>query len=232
MERETQLNVLYEDNHIIMVDKPAGMLVQEDETGDVPLIDFVKEYLRVKYNKPGEAFCGVVHRIDRPVSGLVIFAKTSKGLERMHELFRERKITKKYWASVRNKPPQDSGTLTNWLVKDRNTNTVKAHNKPVHDGLEATLHYKIIGQIGNYYLLEVNPITGRPHQIRAQLAKMGCPIQGDVKYGFSEPNRDDHSICLHSRQVEFIHPVKKDMLSVTARLPRNSDWQRFSDLNL
>ncbi|MCS7004499.1 MAG: RluA family pseudouridine synthase [Cytophagales bacterium] len=230
--KENLLQILYEDNHLIIVNKPAGMLVQEDDTGDISLVELVKEYLRTKYQKPGEAFCGVVHRIDRPVSGLVIFAKTSKGLERMHALFRERKITKTYWAAVRMKPPHDSGTLFHWLLKDRNTNTVKAFNKPVRNGVEAELRYRIIARAGNYFLLEVNPITGRPHQIRAQLAKIGCPIQGDVKYGFSQPNRDEHSICLHSRQVSFIHPVQKVPLVVSARLPQTSDWQRFNDLNL
>jgi 23S rRNA pseudouridine1911/1915/1917 synthase len=227
-----QLQVLYEDNHLIMVNKPYGMLVQEDDTGDTPLIEFVKEYIEDKYNKPGDAFLGVVHRIDRPVSGLVIFAKTSKGLERMNEVFKQRTIVKTYWAAVHRRPPKDEAYLKHWLVKDRNTNTVKAHDKEVYDGVEAELKYKIIAESGGYYLLQVNPITGRPHQIRAQLAKIGCPIQGDLKYGYPEKNRDEHGICLHSRGVQFIHPVKKEPVSVTVRLPRSSDWQRFNELGM
>jgi 23S rRNA pseudouridine1911/1915/1917 synthase len=227
---EQNFQILHEDNHLIIVNKPAGLLVQADQTGDACLLDYVKEYIRIKHNKPGEAFCEVVHRIDRPVSGLVVLAKSSKALERMNELFRKREIKKTYLAVVENRPPSEEGTLINWLVKDRNTNTVKAYNKPSHDGVEAELDYKLLAQIGGFYLLEVNPLTGRPHQIRVQLAKIGCPIQGDVKYGYPRLNKDRGTICLHSRQVEFIHPVKKEPLVCSARLPKNADWQRFNEL--
>jgi 23S rRNA pseudouridine1911/1915/1917 synthase len=222
----TDLEVLFEDNHLLAINKRAGVLVQGDATGDVPLVEIGKEYIKEKYAKPGAVFLGVVHRIDRPVSGVVIFARTSKALERMNELFRERETKKTYWALVKSKPPKMEGNLVHWLVKDEKKNKTTAYKKETLEGSRSELNYKMISQRNGLYLLEVEPITGRPHQIRVQLASMGCPIVGDLKYGFNVAN-DDASICLHARVLEFLHPVKKEKIIIQAPLPENQLWKSF-----
>jgi 23S rRNA pseudouridine1911/1915/1917 synthase len=219
-------SVIYEDNHLVVVNKRSGVLVQGDVTGDRPLVELCKEYIKEKYQKPGEVFLGVVHRIDRPVSGVVVLARTSKALSRMNKLFREKETIKTYWAIVESRPSQVEGELIHWLVKDEKKNRTTAYTKETDGALRSVLHYKIIGMESKTYLLEVKPITGRSHQIRVQLAKIGCPIMGDVKYGAGEAN-PDASICLHAKNLEFIHPVKKERLSVNAPLPNNSLWKSF-----
>jgi 23S rRNA pseudouridine1911/1915/1917 synthase len=220
--------VIYEDNHLLIVNKASGILVQGDITGDIPLVDLCKQYIKKKYNKPGAVFLGVVHRIDRPVSGIVVLARTSKSLERMNALFRERHTQKTYWAITQKKPGEDHATLIHWLSKDEKKNKTTAFSKERPGALRSELAYTVLGLKGNEFLLEVNPVTGRPHQIRVQLASMGCPIKGDVKYGFSQPNWDG-SICLHARKIGFIHPVKKELMAFEAPLPETSDWQNFSN---
>lgn len=220
---------IYEDNHLFIVSKAPGILVQGDKTGDITLADLVKEHLRIKYNKPGEAFLGVVHRLDRPVSGLVVLAKTSKGLERMNKLFKRREIQKTYWALVKNKPKWMEGKLVNWLVKDRKKNKVQAFRKEVQGGQKAELKFRVLGNLAKHWLLEVRPITGRPHQIRVQLADFGTPIRGDIKYGFNKPE-EDKSIMLHARRLEFIHPVKNHPIICTAPLPEYEFWEQFLNL--
>ena len=224
----TDKDILYEDNHLIAVSKRAGDIVQVDETKDEPLDDKVKQYLAVKYHKPNSAFLGVVHRLDRPVSGVILFAKTSKALERMNAIFKNREVKKTYWAVVRNKPPQLSATLVHWLVKNTKTNVVTAHQKEVVGSQRAELSYRLIGELGGFYLLEVDPLTGRSHQIRVQLASMGCPIVGDNKYGYPRGSRKG-SICLHARRLQFIHPVKKEPVHIFAKLPVDGFWERFED---
>jgi 23S rRNA pseudouridine1911/1915/1917 synthase len=219
-------DVIYEDNHLLIVNKPAGMLVHEDETGDKTLMDYAKEYIKEKYNKPGEVFMGLVHRIDRPVSGLVVLARTSKGLERMNELFRERKVQKAYWAIVRKKPENKKGKLTHWLLKDEKKNIVIAYDAPYKEAQKSELNYRVIGHLNGYTLLEIEPISGRPHQIRVQLAKIGCPIRGDLKYGYPTANKDK-SINLHSRKLFFEHPVKKEKMLCIATLPKDPFWEEF-----
>ena len=223
-------HIIYEDNHLIIVNKAAGVLVHEDKTGDKTLGDYVKEYLKQKYDKPGDVFLGTVHRLDRPVSGLVIFAKTSKALERMNELFRKRDIQKTYWAITKRKTEKKAGKLTHWLVKNKEKNIVTAHKFEVENAQKAELNYRYVGTINKYHLIEVEPITGRPHQIRVQLASMGCPIRGDIKYGYPEGNRDG-SINLHARRVYFIHPVKKEPLICKAAVPEISFWEEFLELD-
>lgn len=223
-------HVIYEDNHIIIVNKAAGVIVHADKTGDKTLEDYVKDYIKEKYNKPGDVFLGTVHRLDRPVSGLIIFARTSKGLERMNELFRKRDIQKTYWAITRRKPEKKTGKLTNWLVKDHERNVVTAYDYQVENAQKAELNYRYLGTINRYHLIEVEPITGRPHQIRVQLASIGCPIRGDVKYGFDKPNPDG-SINLHSRRVYFVHPVKKEPVLCKAAVPENAFWEEFLSLD-
>jgi len=224
-----KLHVLYEDNHLLVVNKSAGLLVQGDATGDKTLLDFGKEYLKEKYNKPGNVFLGVVHRLDRPVSGVVLMAKTSKALERLNKQFRERKIYKKYWAIVKRRPKLDKDKLVNWLIKNTDKNVVTAYNKQVEKALKAELNYRVVGKLNDHYLLEVNPITGRPHQIRVQLSGMGCPIRGDIKYGFRKPNADAN-INLHAREIIFMHPVTKEKMRITASLPENEFWEQFLTL--
>ncbi len=221
-----EIDVLFEDNHLIAVNKKAGELVQGDSTGDVPLPERVKEYIKEKYKKPGAVFLGVVHRLDRPVSGVVVFARTSKSLERMNELFRNRETRKIYHAIVYGKPAKPSGTLIHWLVKDESKNKTTAYKREHPDGLRSELSYELKGYAGGNSLLEVHPVTGRPHQIRVQLASMGCTIVGDVKYGADAPN-DDASICLHASRLEFIHPVRKEPITIHAPLPQNHLWQSF-----
>jgi 23S rRNA pseudouridine1911/1915/1917 synthase len=220
------LSVLFEDNHLIAINKQSGTLVQGDETGDEPLSESVKMYIKEKYGKPGAVFLGVVHRIDRPVSGVVVFARTSKSLERMNALFKNRETKKTYWALVANKPAKAEDTLVHWLVKDEKKNKTTAYKREHPEGSRSELSYKVLGNQAGLYLLEVNPITGRPHQIRVQLASMGCPIVGDLKYGFEKAN-PDASICLHARELSFVHPVKNEPVTITAPLPKNEFWNRF-----
>ena len=222
--------VIYEDNHLLVVNKASGVLVQGDATGDIPLVDLCKKYIKDKYAKPGAVFLGVVHRIDRPVSGIVVLARTSKALERMNELFRERETKKTYWAIVINKPPQEQGVLIHWLQKDEKKNKTTAYTREKAGALHSELKYQIIGHNSGHFLLEVNPVTGRPHQIRVQLASMGCPIKGDLKYGSPAAN-EDGSICLHARQLGFIHPVKKEPILLEAPLPDKEYWRYFQKIN-
>ena len=217
------LIVLYEDNHLIAINKRPGDLVQGDKTGDLPLSDWVKQYIKKKYNKPGEVFLGTVHRLDRPTSGIVIFAKTSKALERMNKMFREKDIDKTYWALVKNKPSKTKDRLENFLVKDPKTNKSKVTSEKTSNSKKAVLNYCIRQTLNNYYLLEINLETGRHHQIRTQLAAIGCPIKGDLKYGFPRSNKDA-GISLHARQIDFIHPVKKEPLKIVAPCPKDTLW--------
>ena len=224
------MNVVYEDNHVLIVNKASGELVQVDKTGDASLEDVLKQWLKDKYNKPGNVFLGVTHRLDRPVTGLVIFAKTSKALPRLNELFQLGEVHKTYWAIVKNQPKSEEGVLTNWLVRNEKQNKSYAYDVEKPDSKKAILHYKVIGKSDTFCLLEIDLKTGRHHQIRCQLAKMGCPIRGDLKYGFPRSNVDG-GISLHSRHVEFIHPVSKLPISVTAPVPANdSVWAYFEKL--
>jgi 23S rRNA pseudouridine1911/1915/1917 synthase len=219
-------SILFEDNHLLLLNKPAGWLVQGDKTGDTTLPDWGKIYLKEKYNKPGEVFLHPVHRLDRPVSGVVLLARTSKALSRLNEMFRDREMGKIYHAIVENKPQENEGELRHFLVKDSNTNTVRAYKSPPGKGLdakEAILQYKILKTDRQQSLIEVKPLTGRPHQIRVQLASMGCPILGDLKYGAKFPLADA-SIALHAFTLDFIHPVKKEAMQIHAPLPDLSVW--------
>lgn len=223
LSNKSNLQVLFEDNHIIIVNKRAGDIVQGDKTGDKPLSDVVKEYIKDKYNKPGNVYLGTVHRLDRPTTGLVIFAKTSKVLPRLNKLFLSKDIKKTYWALVKNEPEKYEGTLINWLIKNPKNNKSRAYIKEVPESKKAILHYKVIKELDNYFLLEVNLETGRHHQIRVQLSNIGCPIKGDLKYGFDRSNKDA-SISLHAKHIEFIHPVKKEPISIDAPLPNDAIW--------
>ena len=220
------MTVVYEDNHIIVVNKTASEIVQGDKNGDTPLSEMVKQYLKEKYNKPGNVFIGVTHRLDRPVSGLVVFAKTSKALPRLNEMFRNGEVKKTYWAIVKECPKETEGELVHYLVRNEKQNKSYAYDKEVKNSKKAVLHYKLIGHSQNYYLLEVDLKTGRHHQIRCQLAKMGCPIKGDLKYGSPRSNPDG-SICLHARTVQFVHPVSKEMIRLTAPVPEGNSWNGF-----
>lgn len=224
----TDKDIVYEDNHLIAVNKRAGDIVQIDDTGDEPLDEKVKKYIAKKYNKPNGAFLGVVHRLDRPVSGVILFAKTSKSLDRINRMFKSRDMHKTYWAVVRNRPSITEGTLVHWLIKDSKKNVTRAYDKEVNGSLRAELSYKLIGELNGYYLLEVNPITGRPHQIRVQLSTLGCPIVGDNKYGYPRGSLKK-SICLHARKLTFEHPVKKEVVTIFARLPKDGFWERFEN---
>ncbi|HKL09073.1 MAG TPA: RNA pseudouridine synthase [Bacteroidales bacterium] len=223
------MEVLYEDNHIIAVNKRVSDIVQGDKTGDEPLSEKVKSYIKKKYNKPGKVYLGVTHRLDRPVSGALLFAKTSKALGRLNEMFKNKEIKKIYWAIVKNKPPQLEETLNHYLIKNQKKNKSFAYDKEEKDTKRASLTYKIIADADNYYLLEVELHTGRHHQIRCQLAKIGCPIKGDLKYGFPRSNPDG-GISLHARKIEFVHPVKKESVGIVAPTPDDSLWKHFNQV--
>jgi len=218
------LVVLYEDNHIVIVNKRAGDITQGDKTGDKPLSDVVKEYLKEKFNKPGNVFLGVVHRLDRPTSGIIIFARTSKALERLNKMLRDKTIQKTYWAVVKNLPKENNGTLINYLKKNPKNNKSTVFQKEVKGSKKAILHYNSIKNLDNYTLLEINLETGRHHQIRAQLSAIGSPIKGDLKYGFNRSNKDG-SIHLHARKIEFTHPVSKEKISLLASVPKDVIWE-------
>ena len=222
-----KMQVLYEDNHIIIVNKAPSEIVQGDKTGDEPLSEIVKRYLKDKYNKPGNVFCGVTHRLDRPTSGVVVFAKTSKALSRLNEMFKNNEMDKTYWAIVKKLPAKTEATLTHYLIKNERTNKSTAYDVEKPNTKKATLHYKLIAQSQNYYLLEVDLETGRHHQIRCQLSKIGSPIKGDLKYG-AERSNPDGSISLHARKISFIHPVSKEKIEVTAPVPEDSLWKVIS----
>lgn len=222
------MTVLYEDNHIIIINKLPGEIVQGDKTGDKPLSEIVKYYLKDKYNKPGNVFCGVTHRLDRPTSGVVIFAKTSKALSRLNEMFRKDSIDKVYWAIVKNRPSKIEDKLVHYLIKDEKKNKSSAFNTEKPNTKKAVMHYKLISTSQNYSLLEVNLETGRHHQIRCQLAKIGSPIKGDLKYG-AERSNPDGSISLHARSISFIHPVSKVKIEVTAPVPMDNLWKSFEE---
>ena len=215
--------MLHEDNHIIVINKRVGDIVQGDKTGDQPLSDVVKGYLKEKYNKPGEVFLGVVHRLDRPTTGIVVFAKTSKALTRLNETFKNRETQKTYWAVVKNQPPKETDTLVHFLKRNPKNNTSKAHSKEVPDSKKASLTYKIIKKLDNYFVLEIDLHTGRHHQIRAQLQAIGCPIKGDLKYGFNRSNPDG-GIHLHARKLIVNHPVTKEDLFLEAIPPNEGIW--------
>ena len=217
------LQVLHEDNHLIIINKRSGDLVQGDKTGDTPLSDIVKGYIKKKYNKPGAVYLGVTHRLDRPTTGIVIFAKTSKALTRMNALFLNKKIAKTYWAMVKNKPSKSKDTLINWLKKNPKNNKSTAYKKEVDQSKKAILHYELIHSLDRYHLLEVNLETGRHHQIRCQLSTVGSPVKGDLKYGFDRSNPDG-SIHLHARNISFIHPVNDQIIIISAPPPNEVLW--------
>lgn len=221
--------VLYEDNHLFAINKRPSDIVQGDKTGDEPLSDILKRYIKDKYNKPGNVFLGVVHRLDRPASGVVMFARTSKALSRMNELIRNNEITKTYWAVVKNKPPQKEGHLIHYLIKNQSRNTSFAFPEPGKKRKKAEMKYRLLAESDNYYLLEVDLITGRHHQIRVQLSAIGCPIKGDLKYGFDRSNKDA-SIHLHARKVCFIHPVSNEEIIIEAPPPGDPLWDHFSKI--
>ena len=220
---------LYEDNHLLIVNKPAGILIQGDSTGDKPLVEHCKDYIKKKYGKPGAVFLHPVYRLDRPVSGVIVFARTSKALERMNKIFATRKVQKTYWAIVKKHPPQKKGRLVSWLVKDTKRNVSTAYSEEVEGSQKAETDFRVLGKLNNHYLIEVEPLTGRPHQIRVHLAEMGCPIRGDLRYGFAKPN-EDKSINLHARRLYFEHPVKKEPLVIKAGLPGDQFWEQFLTL--
>lgn len=220
------MTVLYEDNHIIIVNKTTSEIVQGDKTGDKPLSEIIKEWLKEKYNKPGNVFCGVTHRLDRPVSGIVVFAKTSKVLPRLNKMFQEKDIKKTYWAITKNTPEKTIGTLTDYLVRNEKQNKSYAYDIEKPNSKKAVLHYKLIAKSDKYNLLEIDLETGRHHQIRCQLAKMGCVIKGDLKYGADRSNPDG-GINLHARSINFIHPVSKELIEVTAPVPDDNLWKAF-----
>jgi len=222
------MTVLYEDNHIIVVNKAPSEIVQGDKTGDKPLSEMVKEYLKERYNKPGNVFCGVTHRLDRPTSGVVVFARTSKALSRLNDMFRDGEVDKTYWAMVKNRPPKAEDTLIHYLIKNEQNNKSTAYDSEKPHTKKAVLHYRLIHASENYYLLEIALETGRHHQIRCQLAKIGCPIKGDLKYGAARSNPDG-SISLHARSIAFIHPVSKDQIKVTAPVPAEKLWTAFEE---
>lgn len=220
------MQILYEDNHLIIVNKSPGEIVQADKTGDAPLSDYVKKYIKEKYNKPDKVFLGTIHRIDRPVSGIVLFARTSKALERMNKMFQEKTIQKTYWAVVKNPPPKDEDTLTHYLIKNEANNKSFVYSEEKPKALRSELSYRILANSDQYYLLEINPVTGRHHQIRVQLSEIGCAIKGDLKYGFSRSNPDG-SIHLHARAIKFQHPVSNNPMLIKAPPPDEVLWNYF-----
>jgi 23S rRNA pseudouridine1911/1915/1917 synthase len=224
----TDADILYEDNHLIAVNKRAGDIVQIDETGDESLDEKVKKYIAKKYNKPNGAFLGVVHRLDRPVSGVILFAKTSKALERINKMFKAREMHKTYYAVVRKRPQPEAGNLVHFLIKNPQKNVTKAHDKEVAGSQRSELNYKLVGEHDGYYVIEVDPITGRPHQIRVQLSTLGCPIVGDNKYGYPRGSLRK-SICLHARRLQFIHPIKNEPILIIAPLPKDGFWEKFQE---
>jgi 23S rRNA pseudouridine1911/1915/1917 synthase len=217
------LQVLFEDNHLIIVNKRAGDITQGDKTGDKPLSDVVKEYVKEKYNKAGNVFLGVVHRLDRPTSGVIVFARTSKALERLNKMLRDKIISKTYWAVIKNHPEKEKNTLINYLKKNPKNNKSSVYTKEITGSKKAILHYNVIKKLDNYSLVEIDLETGRHHQIRAQLSFIGFPIKGDLKYGFNRSNKDG-SIHLHARKIEFVHPVTKEQISVIAPTPKEVIW--------
>ena len=221
------MEVVYEDNHIIIVNKKSGEIVQGDKTGDTPLSETVKQWIKEKYAKPGNVFCGVVHRLDRPVFGLVVFAKTSKALSRMNEMFRNGDVHKTYWAITKNRPPKDEDTLVHYITTTERNNKSYASTVEKPGAQKAVLKYRVISQSDNYYLIEVKLLTGRKHQIRVQLAAIGCPIKGDLKYGAKRSNHDG-SISLLARNVTFVHPVSKQDICVTAPIPDDNLWKALA----
>ncbi len=228
--KKQPFSIIYEDNHLLIVNKSAGLLVQGDKTGDRTLLDLGKAYIKRKYDKPGAVFLGVVHRIDRPVSGAVALARTSKALERMNKIFQSREVKKTYWAVVKDRPRKKSDKLVHWIRKNEAKNQAEVFRQETEGAKRAELNYTLLGSLNNHHLLEVQPLTGRPHQIRAQLAAIGCPIRGDLKYGFHKPNADA-SINLHAKQLEFIHPVKKEPMVLQAGLPEDQFWEQFLALD-
>ncbi|MGV6845761.1 MAG: RluA family pseudouridine synthase [Lutibacter sp.] len=221
---KNNLQILFEDNHLIIINKRSGDIVQGDKTGDTPLSEIVKAYIKEKYDKPGNVFLGVTHRLDRPTTGIVVFAKTSKALTRFNQLLKDKHVNKTYWAVVKNKPLKNSDTLINYLKKNPKNNKSSAFNSETKGSKRAVLHYTLIKSLNHYHLLEVNLETGRHHQIRCQLAAIGCPIKGDLKYGFNRSNKDA-SIHLHARKIEFIHPVSKENISIIAPTPNDVVWK-------
>ncbi|TDU39876.1 23S rRNA pseudouridine1911/1915/1917 synthase [Gelidibacter sediminis] len=224
LSNKDNLQVLYEDNHIIIVNKRAGDIVQGDKTGDKPLSEVVKSYIKEKYNKPGNVYLGLAHRLDRPTTGVIVFSKTSKALPRLNKLFAEKDAQKTYWALVKQMPPKTEDTLIHWLKKNPKNNKSSAYIKEIANGKKAILHYKVLKNLDNYYLVEVALETGRHHQIRSQLASIGCPIKGDLKYGFARSN-PDASISLHARTLSFVHPVSNEHIHVEAPLPSDPIWE-------
>ncbi len=224
LSNKSNLQILFEDNHIIVLNKRAGDIVQGDKTGDKALSEIVKEYIKETYNKSGNVFLGVVHRIDRPTTGIIVFAKTSKALSRLNTLFANKQIQKTYWAIVKNPVLKKEDKLINWLKKNPKNNKTSVFDRETPGSKKGVLNYQVIKELENYSLLEINLETGRHHQIRAQLSKMGNPIKGDLKYGFDRSNKDG-GICLHARRIEFIHPVKKEQIKITAPLPNDTIWE-------
>ena len=223
------MEIIYEDNHIIVVNKRPGEIVQGDKTGDKPLSEMLKDWLKEKYAKPGNVFCGVVHRLDRPVGGVVVFAKTGKGLARMNELFRNGDVRKTYWAITKNMPPEQEGTLTHYIITRERINKSYAYDTPREGAAKAVLKYKVIANSERYHLLEINLLTGRKHQMRTQLSAIGCPVKGDLKYG-AERSNPDGSISLLARRIEFDHPVSKRHIDLTAPLPEDRLWQTLGQI--
>lgn len=221
--------VLYEDNHLIAVNKKSSEIVQGDRTGDKTLPDYIKEYLKAKFNKPGNVFCGVIHRLDRPTSGVILFARTSKGLARMNKQFKDKTTKKTYWAILENKPKKDTNTLVHFLKKNERQNKSYVSDKHTKGAKEAVLTYILIASLARFHLVEIHLETGRHHQIRAQFSSMGCCVKGDLKYGAKKSNKDG-SICLHSRVLEFLHPTTQQRISVRAPIPKNTHWQLFKEL--
>ena len=223
-----KLQVIYEDNHLLVVNKPAGILVQGDRTGDPTLLEYAKDYIKVRYDKPGKVFLGLVHRLDRPVSGVVVLARTSKALTRMNELFKKRAVKKTYWALVEGTLAQEHAELVHWMRKDQKKNRASICTSANKEGKKAVLEYQLLMVQGKRRLLEVVPQTGRPHQIRLQLSAIGCPIVGDIKYGYSRKLRDG-SVALHAKALDFIHPVKKEALHLEAPIPTVDTWRLFAN---